>query len=58
MGQHEVSFNPHKAIARGLSLLPNVITAEVVPGVGHAMVHRQPNWVLARVIDFLEKNAV
>lgn len=58
MGQYEVSFNPYKAIKRGLSLLPNVITAEIVPGVGHTMVHRQPDWVIARVIGFLEKYAV
>ncbi len=54
MGQHEVSFNPYQAIERGLRLLPNVITAEIVPGVGHSMVHRQPDWVIARVIRFLE----
>ncbi len=58
MGQHEVSFNPYKAIKRGVSLLPNVITAEIVPGVGHTMVHRQPDWVIGRVIGFLEKYAV
>ncbi len=58
MGQYEVSFNPYKAIERGLSLLPNVITAEIVPGVGHAMVHRQPDWVIARVLGFLEGHAV
>jgi pimeloyl-ACP methyl ester carboxylesterase len=58
MGQYEVSFNPYKAIERGLSLLPNVITAEIVPGVGHAMVHRQPDWVIAQVASFLEKHAV
>lgn len=58
MGQYEMSFNPYQAIERGLSLLPNVIAAEIVPGVGHAMVHKQPDWVLARVADFLEKHAI
>jgi pimeloyl-ACP methyl ester carboxylesterase len=57
MGQYEVSFNPYKAIERGLALLPNVIAAEIVPGVGHAMVHRQPDWVIARVMSFLERHA-
>jgi pimeloyl-ACP methyl ester carboxylesterase len=57
MGQYEVSFNPYKAIKRGLSLLPNVIAAEIVPGVGHTMVHGQPDWVIARVISFLERYA-
>jgi pimeloyl-ACP methyl ester carboxylesterase len=58
MGQYEVSFDPYKAIARGLSLLPNVSTAEIVPGVGHGMVHRQPDWVIARVAGFLKEQAV
>jgi pimeloyl-ACP methyl ester carboxylesterase len=57
MGQYEGSFNPYKAIERGLALLPNVIAAEIVPGVGHAMVHRQPDWVIARVTSFLERHA-
>jgi pimeloyl-ACP methyl ester carboxylesterase len=58
MGQYEVSFNPYKAMERGLNLLPNVIAAEIVPGVGHTMVHRQPDWVTSRVIDFLEQYAI
>jgi pimeloyl-ACP methyl ester carboxylesterase len=58
MGQHEKSFNPYKAIERGVSLLPNLITAEIVPGVGHSMEHRQPDWVISRVIDYLEEYAV
>jgi hypothetical protein len=58
LGQHEVSFNPCKAIRRGLSLLPNVITAEIVPGVGHAMVHGRPDWVMAPAFSFLERHAV
>jgi pimeloyl-ACP methyl ester carboxylesterase len=57
MGQYEASFNPYKAIERGLALLPNVIAAEIVPGVGHAMVHRQPDWVIARVTSFLKRHA-
>lgn len=57
MGQYEASFNPYKAIERGLKLLPNVIAAEIVPDVGHSMEHRQPNWVISRVLDFLSENA-
>ncbi len=57
MGQYEVLVNPYKTIERALRLLPNVSTAEVVPGVGHAMVHRQPDWVIGRVLSFLERNA-
>jgi pimeloyl-ACP methyl ester carboxylesterase len=58
MGQYESSFNPYKALERGLRLLPNVIAAEVVPGVGHSMIHGQPDWVIGRVAGFLERYAV
>jgi len=34
------------------------LKAEIVPKVGQAMVYRQPDWVLARVVDFSEKDAV
>jgi pimeloyl-ACP methyl ester carboxylesterase len=60
MGQYEVTFapGPYKVLERGLNLLPNVITAEIVPGVGHMMIHKRPDWVIARVISFLERYAV
>jgi pimeloyl-ACP methyl ester carboxylesterase len=58
MGQYEVLVNPYATIERALRLLPNVIAAEVVPEVGHAMVHTQPDWVLGRVMSFLERYAV
>jgi len=58
MGQYESSFDPYKALERGLGLLPNVITAEIVPGVGHSMIHRQPDWVTGRVASFLERYGV
>lgn len=58
MGQYETLVNPYQTIERALSLLPAVIAAEVVPGVGHAMEHRQPGWVTGRVLRFLEQYAV
>ena len=58
MGQHERSFDPYKAIERGIRLLPNVIAAEIVPGVGHSMEHRRPDWVISRVVSYLERYAV
>jgi pimeloyl-ACP methyl ester carboxylesterase len=58
MGQYEASFNPYKAIERGIRLLPNVIAAEIVPDVGHSMEHRQPDWVISRVKGYLDKYAV
>ena len=57
MGQYESSFNPYKALARGLALLPNLISAEVVPGVGHSMIHAEPDWVTDRTVRFLDSYA-
>jgi len=58
MGQHEVLVNPYQALQRGLRLLPNLVRAEIVPGVGHSMIHKRPNWVTARIISFLDEYAV
>jgi pimeloyl-ACP methyl ester carboxylesterase len=54
MGQYESLVDPYKVIRRGVRLLSNLIAAEIVPGVGHSMVHQQPDWVIARVARFLE----
>jgi pimeloyl-ACP methyl ester carboxylesterase len=56
MGQYETTLNPYKVIERGVKLLPNLVRAEIVPGVGHSMLHRQTDWVISRVLDFLERN--
>ncbi len=53
-----MAFDPYKVVKRGLKLLPNVIAAEIVPGVGHMMIHKRPDWVIARVLSFLESYAV
>jgi pimeloyl-ACP methyl ester carboxylesterase len=58
MGQYENAFDPYRAIQRALRSLPNVIAAEIVPDVGHAMLHRQPDWVTRRVHAFLDRYAV
>jgi pimeloyl-ACP methyl ester carboxylesterase len=58
MGQYEVSFDPYKVTARGMRLLPNLISAEIVPGVGHMMVHPQPGWVMDRILAFYARYAV
>jgi pimeloyl-ACP methyl ester carboxylesterase len=55
MGQYETAMNPYKVIERGVELLPNLIKAEIVPGVGHSMIHRQPDWVTSRVLNFLNE---
>lgn len=58
MGQYETMFDPYQVIKRGLSLLPNVINAEIVPRVGHLITHERPDLVITRVISFLERYAV
>jgi pimeloyl-ACP methyl ester carboxylesterase len=57
MGLFEATMNPYKVVERGLKLLPNVLRAEMVPGVGHAMIHRQPDWVISRVVKFLQEQS-
>ncbi len=57
MGQYETAMNPYKVIERGVRLLPNLVNAEIVPGVGHSMIHRQPDWVISRVLTFIERYA-
>jgi len=57
MGQYETSFDPYRAIQRGIRLLPGLITAEIVPRVGHTMEHQQSDWVIARVLAYLEQYA-
>ena len=56
-GQYETLVNPYQTIERALALLPNAVAAEVVPGVGHAMEHQQADWVIGRVLRFLEQYA-
>jgi pimeloyl-ACP methyl ester carboxylesterase len=57
MGQYETAVNPYKVIKRGVELLPNLVNAEIVPGVGHSMIHRQPDWVTSRVLNFIDQYA-
>ena len=57
MGQYETAMNPYKVIKRAVGLLPNLVIAEIVPGVGHSMIHRQPDWVISRVLNFIERYA-
>lgn len=57
MGQYETAVNPYKVIKRGVELLPNLVKAEIVPGVGHSMIHRQPDWVTSRVLNFIDQYA-
>jgi pimeloyl-ACP methyl ester carboxylesterase len=54
-GQYEITLDPYKVIERGLRVLPNVISAEIVPGVGHMM--ERPDRIIPRAISFLEMYA-
>jgi len=58
MGQYESLVNPFQTVKRALRLLPNLVQAEIVPGVGHSMLHPRPDWVSGRVIRFLDQYAV
>ena len=58
MGQYERSFNPYRAVKRAVDLLPQVMKAEIVPGVGHSMEHKKSDWVISRIMDFLNGYAV
>lgn len=58
MGEYEKSFNPYQALERAINLLSELIAAEIVPGVGHSMEHRDPDWVIPRVMNFLDAYAV
>jgi pimeloyl-ACP methyl ester carboxylesterase len=57
MGQYETAVKPYMVLERCVELLPNLIQAEVVPGVGHSMIHREPNWVPSRVVNFIQNYA-
>lgn len=57
MGQYEVAVKPYKVLQRAVELVPNLISAEIVPGVGHSMIHTQPDWVTSRALHFLEQYA-
>lgn len=56
MGQYETAVKPYKVIKRGVELLPNLVKAEIVPGVGHSMIHAKPDWVTSRVVQFIEQS--
>jgi pimeloyl-ACP methyl ester carboxylesterase len=59
MGQHEITFapGPYRVLERAVNLLPNLISAEIVPGVGHMMTHERLDRVIPRVLSFLENHA-
>ena len=56
MGEYEVPFNPiDKLIKRARNKLPGLVSAEVLPGLGHAMNGENPEMIHDKIRTFLEK---
>jgi pimeloyl-ACP methyl ester carboxylesterase len=55
MGDHEVIYDPEKALARARRLIPD-IRGELIPSSNHDMCFSQHRIVDARVLDFLDEN--
>jgi pimeloyl-ACP methyl ester carboxylesterase len=53
MGQHEITTDVTRVVARAHELIPNV-TAEVVPNVGHIMSMDAPELVTRRILEFFQ----
>jgi pimeloyl-ACP methyl ester carboxylesterase len=53
VGEYEVIYNPHKALARAKNTLPNVQT-RLIPNASHALASEQPDLVNQCIIDFLQ----
>lgn len=53
MGEHEAAFPPKAVIKRAQSTLPNLVKAEIVPGVGHGMISEDVPLVNERILGFI-----
>ncbi len=53
IGDHEIMYEPRRALARAKELLPNVQT-ELVPGAGHMLNGDQPEMVDEKMVSFLK----
>ena len=54
MGEFERLFKPHMAIEQARSLIPGLVSAEMVPKAGHLMTADQPDWLKHRVLKFIQ----
>jgi len=52
IGDHEIMYEPKKALDRATSLIPN-IHAELIPNAGHMLNKDQPELVNKKVLEFL-----
>lgn len=55
MGEHEAAFPPAAVIQRAKTILPNLVSAEIVPKVGHGMISEDTEGVNQRLLSFLGK---
>jgi pimeloyl-ACP methyl ester carboxylesterase len=54
MGEYERVFKPQTAVERARSLIPGLISAEIVPNAGHLMAVDQPDWLKQRLLKFIQ----
>jgi 2-hydroxy-6-oxonona-2,4-dienedioate hydrolase len=54
MGEYERLFEPQIAVERARSLIPGLVSAEIVPNAGHLMPADQPDWLKHRVLKFIQ----
>jgi pimeloyl-ACP methyl ester carboxylesterase len=52
IGDHEIMYEPKKALDRATSLIPD-LQAEFIPNAGHMLNRDQPEEVNARALKFL-----
>ena len=53
IGDHEMIYNPHKAIERATRLVPN-LCAEIIPSANHIAGLSNPDWINERILKFFE----
>lgn len=55
MGEHEAAFTLNAVIQRAKAVLPNLVQAEIVPGVGHGMITENPALVNEKILGFIRE---
>lgn len=55
IGDHEIMYEPRRAVARATQLWPN-LRAELVPGAGHMLNSDQPETVNRQILQFLQQD--
>jgi pimeloyl-ACP methyl ester carboxylesterase len=52
VGEYEAIYNPNAALRRAQRAIPN-LSAEIVPGTGHATIYDRPDYVNPKILAFL-----